>query len=239
MTAATSGHESVAIGFECLEAVTTSGNTTAIGYRCGEGMTTGSNNTLLGHTAGNHDTTLTTGHQNTIIGARSNTSGSDSLQEAVIGYNITGAGSRTFKAGGSNGAYNEANNSAWSTTSDQRIKKNITNNTTGLDKINQITVRNFEYKTEDEIKTDNAELTDVVKHAVVNKEGTQVGSIAQEIESILPDVVRTNEFGIKSVDTSNITWYMINAIKELSTKVTALETENTALKARVTTLEGS
>ena len=137
-----------------------------------------------------------------------------------------------------NGAYNDANNSAWSTTSDQRIKKNITNNTTGLDKINQITVRNFEYKTEDEIKTDNAELTDVVKHAVVNKEGTQVGSIAQEIESILPDVVRTNEFGIKSVDTSNITWYMVNAIKELSTKVTALETENTALKARVTTLEG-
>jgi len=31
---------------------------------------------------------------------------------------------------------------------------------------------------------------------------------------------------------------MINAIKELSTKVTTLETENTALKARVTTLEG-
>ena len=83
-----------------------------------------------------------------------------------------------------------------------------------------------------------AELTDVVKHAVVNKEGTQVGSIAQEIELVLPDVVRTNEFGIKSVSTNNITWYMINAIKELSTKVTALETENTALKARVTTLEG-
>ena len=31
---------------------------------------------------------------------------------------------------------------------------------------------------------------------------------------------------------------LVNAIKELSTKVTTLETENTALKARVTTLEG-
>ena len=31
---------------------------------------------------------------------------------------------------------------------------------------------------------------------------------------------------------------LVNAIKELSTKVDTLETENTALKARVTTLEG-
>jgi len=119
------------------------------------------------------------------------------------------------------------------TTSDRRIKKNITNNTTGLDKINQITVRNFEYKTEDEIKTDNPELTDVVKSAVVNIEGLQVGSIAQEIEEVLPDVVRTSELGIKSVNTDNLTWYLVNAIKELSTKNDELAAEIATLKTQI------
>jgi len=66
----------------------------------------------------------------------------------------------------------------------------------------------------------------VVDAAVVHKEGLQLGVIAQEIESILPDVVKTESTGVKTVDPENITWYMINAIKELSA-------ENTALKARL------
>ena len=64
------------------------------------------------------------------------------------------------------------------------------------------------------------------RSAVVNKEGVQVGSIAQEIEEILPDLVKTNEHGIKSVNTNNLTWYMINAIKELSAKVKELESKS-------------
>jgi len=61
--------------------------------------------------------------------------------------------------------------------------------------------------------------------AVVNKEGTQIGVIAQEIESILPDVVKTESTGVKSVDPDNLTWYMLNAIKELSAKVETLESK--------------
>jgi hypothetical protein len=37
------------------------------------------------------------------------------------------------------------------TVSDERIKKNITDNNIGLEAINKIQVRNFEYRTEDEI----------------------------------------------------------------------------------------
>ena len=54
-----------------------------------------------------------------------------------------------------------------------------------MDKINQLRVRNFEYRTEDEI-TD----FDNVKACVVNKEGVQLGVIAQEIEEVLPDTVQ-------------------------------------------------
>ena len=60
----------------------------------------------------------------------------------------------------------------------------------------------------------------------MDKEGIQLGVIAQEIETILPDVVKTESTGVKSVDPDNLTWYLVNAVKELSS-------ENNALKARL------
>jgi len=68
---------------------------------------------------------------------------------------------------------------------------------------------------------------------VVDAEGLQVGSIAQEIEEVLPDVVNTNEMGIKSVNTDNLTWYLINAVKELSTKNDELAAEIASLKSQI------
>ena len=99
----------------------------------------------------------------------------------------------------------------------------IVSNNNGLDLINQLEVKNFEYKTEDEIKTDNPELTDVAKAAVVDKTGIQLGMIAQEVEAILPNCVKTTN-GIKSLNTTEMFFYMVNAIKELSAEVEALKT---------------
>ena len=62
--------------------------------------------------------------------------------------------------------------------------------------------------------------------------------IAQELETVVSQCVTTETTGLKAVDTDELFWMMLNSVKELSVKVTALETENTALKARVTTLEG-
>ena len=59
----------------------------------------------------------------------------------------------------------------------------------------------------------------------MDKEGIQLGVIAQEIETILPDVVKTESTGVKSVDPDNITWYLVNAVKELSAKVEELESK--------------
>jgi len=120
-----------------------------------------------------------------------------------------------------------------SSTSDERIKKNIVNNDSGLDKLKQIQVRNFEYKTQDEIKTDNPELTDVVKSAAVDKQGLQLGVIAQEIEGVLPEVVKTQSTGVKSVNPDNLTWYLVNAVKELSTKNDELAAEIASLKSQI------
>ena len=55
------------------------------------------------------------------------------------------------------------------------------------------------------------------------KTETQIGIIAQELEAVAPTCVTTTDKGVKTVDTDELFWYMLNAIKELSTKVTALE----------------
>jgi len=50
--------------------------------------------------------------------------------------------------------------------------------------------------------------------------------IAQEVMDILPDVVDTHEAtGVMSVNPDNLTWYLVNAIKDLSAKVEALESK--------------
>ena len=50
-----------------------------------------------------------------------------------------------------------------------------------------------------------------------------IGVIAQELETILPELVLTNDEGIKSVNYAQITGLLIEAVKELSAKVDELE----------------
>jgi len=50
-----------------------------------------------------------------------------------------------------------------------------------------------------------------------------LGVIAQEIQSILPDCVTENSTGVLGVSPDNLTWYLVNAVKELSAEVTALK----------------
>ena len=119
--------------------------------------------------------------------------------------------------------YQGNNSSSWTTTSDQRLKKNIVNNDTGLEKILQIQVRNFEYRTEDEI-------TELEKHNVIKKAGVQLGVIAQEIAQIVPETVKTETSGVMSVDPDPLTWYLVNAIKELNAKIEAQAAEIALLK---------
>ena len=58
----------------------------------------------------------------------------------------------------------------------------------------------------------------------------QLGVIAQEIQPILPDVVKEESTGCLSVNPDNMTWYLVNAVKELSAKVDELTTELEELK---------
>jgi len=155
-----------------------------------------------------------------MIGRLATQSATNSDSQIVIGYNATGKGDSTGFISPSGGAVYQGNNAtAWAQTSDRRIKKNIVDNNVGLDVINQIRVRNFEYRTEDEI----VDFGEYAKSAVVEVEGVQLGAIAQEIEEFLPEVVVTEGTGVKALNADRLTWYLINAVKELSAEIEILK----------------
>jgi hypothetical protein len=208
-----------AVGFQAGANSTTSANNTFIGYQSGANVTTGTVNICLGYQAGAYSTSLTTGNNNILIGNQLNASSGGVGQAILISAtgSVSDKGSNTgFITPNGGGVYQGNNSATWSITSDERLKKNIVDNTTGLNAITAIQVRNFEYRTADEV-------TDLPKNQTVNISGVQLGAIAQEIQAILPECVKTESTGVMSVDTTNLTWYLINAVKELNAKITALE----------------
>ena len=213
----TTGANNVTIGNTALYSNTTASNNTAVGYQAGYNITTGGANVFVGAAAG---TNLATGVYGVYVGYGATASSSSASQEIVLGIvSATGKGTNTgFIAPNGGGVYQGNNSTLWSITSDARLKKNIVDNNTGLSVINAIQVRNFEYRLPEEV-------TEVSQDQAIEKTGIQLGAIAQELQAILPDCVKTESTGVMSVDASNLTWYLINAVKELNAKITALEAQ--------------
>ena len=133
-------------------------------------------------------------------------------------------------------------NNSYGSISDERVKQNITNANSQWNDIKALKIRNFKLK------------SDTTK--------TQLGVIAQELETAnmnglveeskpeKEDVAHHSDFGtidgegnftagqkVKSVKYSILYMKAIKALQEAMTRIETLETEMTALKARVTTLE--
>jgi hypothetical protein len=86
--------------------------------------------------------------------------------------------------------------------SDKRVKENIKTIDNSLEKVNQL--RGVEFNK-------------------IGEDKKSIGVIAQEIENILPEVVREDDKGMKSVAYGNITGILIEAIKELKSEVEELK----------------
>ena len=102
--------------------------------------------------------------------------------------------------------------------SDRRLKYVGKEFTSGLDKIRQLKVFNYTFK-KDKIKTPH------------------VGVIAQDLQKVFPDAVKKGKDGFLTIRFEDMFYAMINAIKELDTRITALEKENQELKVRLEKLE--
>ena len=98
--------------------------------------------------------------------------------------------------------------------SDRRLKYVGKESTTGLDKVRQLKVFNFTYK-KDTTKTPH------------------VGVIAQDLQKVFPNAVKKGTDGFLTIRMEDMFYAVINAIKELDAKITALQKENQELKQLV------
>jgi hypothetical protein len=207
------GTSNVAVGYQALNLATGDSNT-AIGLSALSVLTTGIRNVAVGQGAGYN---LTTGSNNVLLGRDAIVSAASGTDQIVMGHVTTGKGNQTgFINPNGGGVYQGNNSSSWSTTSDQRLKKNIVDNNDGLNKITAITVRNFEYRLPEEI-------TELEPSNAIQKQGIQLGVIAQELQQVLPECVKQESTGVLSVDTDNLTWYLINAVKQLKAEIDQLK----------------
>jgi len=110
-----------------------------------------------------------------------------------------GASSLRFKDGHFSGTVNAAN---FNTTSDATLKTNVETLTGSLDAVKSLRGVSFDW-----IENGNSE----------------VGVIAQEVEAVLPDVVSTNDQGIKSVKYGNMVALLIEAMNAQQLRIEALE----------------
>ena len=139
--------------------------------------------------------------------------------------NSTGGNVGYFTANGGLANYQSNNVNL----SDERLKKDIVDCPSTWDKIKSLKVRNFKYKED-------------------NDERVVTGLIAQETETVDSNLVNSTNglYGreeeqkdgkFKQIYTTDLYHQMLKTLQESQTRIETLETEMTALKARVTKLE--
>ena len=100
------------------------------------------------------------------------------------------------------------NGSAWSTTSDGRLKENIESWNVGLDAINNLRIVSYNFK------KDNP-------HGYDSKKKRQ-GIIAQEAQKVLPEMIDDSKEWL-SANQEPMIWALVNAVQELSAEVKQLK----------------
>jgi len=112
-----------------------------------------------------------------------------------------------------------AHASSFPTSSDERLKKNVSQLTNVLEKLEKIRGVSFDWN----------ELYESMGRSTGHRE---IGVIAQEVEAVFPELVTTwGDEKYQAVDYGRLTGVLIEAIKEL-------RSENQSLKQRVEALEG-
>jgi len=138
----------------------------------------------------------------------------------VVVYN----GASTFNVYGN--GWVEA--TGYTTTSDISLKENIHPLDSCLRKVLRLNGVSYNYKQKP--LSPNAIASTVINTGVPEK---QIGLIAQQVETVVPEVVRTNENGLKSVAYQNLVSLLIEAIKEQQQQIDTLNTQIDALRMQI------
>ena len=113
-----------------------------------------------------------------------------------------------------------------SVSSDERWKKDIVTISNPLSIVNQLRGTSYEFRA-DEFPEKRF------------SEGKQLGVIAQEVEKVLPELVKTDNEGYKSVNYEGIIPVLIEGMKAQQTQIELLQKVNEQLEARLKALEAA
>ncbi len=123
-----------------------------------------------------------------------------------------------------NGAANKPGGGAWTVFSDARSKENVTNYQSGLKELLKMRPVSFNYKSE-----------------FGWGDKTYVGLIAQEVEKIVPTMVQKKEVNgisdFREVDPNEITYMLINAVKEQQQLIDVLKENQLKLEEEIKALK--
>jgi len=204
------GVSNTALGTGALCAQNGVSNNTAIGYGAGNSITTGFNNTALGSCAAD---SLTTGCNNVFIGSSAGALNTTGSKVVIIGADGTSSTTTVSNEAniyaGTTVARFAQGGVAWTFTSDARKKENVADLTLGLDFINKIQSRTFDWKEDGQ-------------HSA--------GFIAQELDAVVEEfnadylgVVSKADPNSYSVAQAALIPVLVNAIKELAAEVAELK----------------
>ncbi|BDS15583.1 tail fiber domain-containing protein [Aureispira anguillae] len=144
-----------------------------------------------------------------------------------------------------NGAANKLGGGSWAVFSDARLKTNVSDYTEGLDFLMKVRTVNFSY---------NDKMTAIWGENTVNPNKVYQGVIAQELQEIAPDMVRSvtlnasndNDLDQPSteasesfleVDPNKFTYALINAVKEQQAIINELKNEQDSVKKELAELK--
>ena len=201
-----------------------------MGRTAGIAVTTANDNTLIGADAGD---TIITGASNIIVGALSDCA-HDTSNCIVLGYNVTGT-DNVFRFGkadnyASSTTFTNSGSATFAFASDRRKKQNIVDETLGLEFINKLKPRTFNWKPSNEYPKEWDAYSET---NTVDTEKTHHGFIAQEIKEVLDeygvsesmDVWSEDEDGMQRVGETKFVTQLIKAVQELSAEVEVLKSQ--------------
>ncbi len=210
---------------------------TFLGYNTGRNIHEGSGNIFIGHEAGYY----ADGINNRLLIDNENVDSTEALFYGEFDQNhlrINGNVGINYQAYNSYGLIIDipdgqtsiytlliygnawASGGTWASSSDVRLKKNITTYENALNTIMQFRGVSYDWRV-DEFPQQRF------------SEGRQFGFIAQEVEEIVPDLVKEGPDGFKGVEYSKFTPIIVEAIKEQQIQIEELKAENEALKQKL------